>query len=159
MYGIPIKFITAGLAAIGVVLGIYFYGHHQGTLAGRLEVATLTKRIAEDNAAFERSVRALEARNAQEVAKEKDALSAQLQKQAVAATKLQSTINGLRQQSNSYVAQIERLSGQDCGPSNSALSLAYRQYNELADALRETSTRADSAAAIANTLNEYAKIQ
>jgi hypothetical protein len=155
MFGIP-SWAISGLAGITIVAGIYFYGHHEGSLAGDAKVASITEQMASASEAFQRQVRTIEENNQKEVTKEKDEFNQQIKTQTVANAKLRSTINGLRASSNSYVAQIERLSGQDCTSSNAALELAYRQYNELAEALRQTSSRADSNAATANALNAYA---
>jgi chromosome segregation ATPase len=155
MFGIPSWLIQAGVG-IAVVLAIFLYGHHEGALEGAAQVESIKQQMADNTAKFQEEARAKEKANQDEVNKEKDSLNAQLQKQAVTITRLNTTVSSLRSDTNSYVAQIERLSGQDCTSSNAALALAYRQYDELADALRETSTRADNAAAIANTLNDYA---
>jgi Skp family chaperone for outer membrane proteins len=155
MFGVPSWLIQAG-AGIAVILAIFFYGHHEGSLEGTAQVESIRQQMAENTAKFREEARAKEKANQEEVNKEKDSLNAQLQKQAVTINRLNTTVSSLRSDTNSYVAQIERLSGQDCTSSNTALALAYRQYDELADALRETSTRADNAAAIANTLNQYA---
>jgi hypothetical protein len=153
MYG----YLIAGVTAIGLLLGVYFYGHHEGTLAGNLRVSSLEQQIASNSADFERQARAREAANEVQRQRLKDQYDAQLQTQTRTNAKLSATIISLRTSSNSYVAQIERLSGQDCGPSNAALSLAYKQYGELADFARQTAARADNASAVANTLDSFVK--
>lgn len=158
MFGIPgwVKYLGAGVLAIGIVLGIYFYGHHEGGLVGRAEVATLTQRIAENSAQFERDKAAEKQREQDLSDKDKQDLQNEQLKHKGDVDKLTTTIVGMRQQSSNYVAAIERLQGdQGKAACNAALELANRQYGEVADALRETSDRADSAAAIANTLNAF----
>lgn len=155
MYTTLIKYGVTAIAAIGIVLGIYFYGHHEGSLAGSLQVAKLEQTIASNTATFQQQVRTIEEQNTTRVNQERDTYNATVQNQTKSIAKLNTTISGLRQQSSGYVAQIERLSGQDCTASNSALELANRQYADLADAARQASQRADSSAAIANTLNQF----
>lgn len=144
------------LGAVGIAIGVYFYGHHEGSLAGDLKVATIQTQMDQATIQFNQQVKDKEEKDRQEVQKQKDLYDKQLKNQAVVNSKLQSTINGLRTNANSYVAQIERLSGQDCTSSNAALELANRQYTDLAEFARQAATRADSSAAIANTLNDYA---
>lgn len=156
MYTTLIKYGIAGLTTIGLVLGIYFYGHHEGSLAGEAEVATFKEKLATantisiENAAKERESWQRLAGNLQ-----KDLINEKNQ-HANDNAKYNVTVGSLRKQSSDLATRLQGMSGQAkelaC---ESALTLANRQYDEVATALGQTSKRADDAAAIANALNAY----
>lgn len=152
--------LYAAIGCLTLIIGAYFYGHHEGALSGEVKVAkletqlsTATTKFDEERAAQQQMWQGLV--DAEKAKRTKDELTNQKRYQS-----LLNLNHELFKQSRGYVTAIERLSEASPSACNSALELADRQYDEIAKFATATAGRADEASSIANTLYDYAvKIQ